>query len=277
MVTPTAKDKMLWRLVLVGGHTRSIGKTQLVCDVIRAFPHTEWIAGKITQYGHGVCARNGENCDCAPTEHVCALDWETQADTGTDSARFLEAGAKRSFWLRTKQGYLAEGLPLLRQALEEVASGEWRAASEAAGGVATSDQESEAGYLISDIRYQNEKREGDQRSAISDQEPVRSDLALIVESNSLMQFVRPSLYFAVIDPLKEDFKESAQMALDRAHALVLRGQLGGDEPPAPLWMRLPAQLMKEKPSVLQREGEALPAPLWELVHRMLEAPPSTRF
>jgi hypothetical protein len=242
MATTTVKEKSLWRMVVVGGHTRSIGKTQLVCDVIRAFPRVEWIAGKITQYGHGVCATNGENCDCAPTEHVCALDWETRADTGTDSARFLAAGAKRSFWLRTKQGYLAEGLPLLREELEQVVSGK-----------------------------------GHQRSAIGDQESVRGDLAIIVESNSLMQFVRPSLYFAVIDPLKEDFKESAQLALDRAQALVLRGEVGGDAPPAPLWMKLPAQLMKEKPSVLQREGEELPTPLWELVHRMLEEPPGTRF
>src|SRR5260370_37391215 len=113
MAIAKGKEGTLWRLVVVGGHTRSIGKTQLVCDIITAFPKTEWIAGKITQYGHGVCAQNGENCDCAPEEHVCALDWETNAETGTDSARFLAADAKRSICLRTKQGYLAEGLPLL--------------------------------------------------------------------------------------------------------------------------------------------------------------------
>jgi hypothetical protein len=196
----------------------------LVCDIIAAFPKTEWIAGKLTQYGHGVCAQNGENCDCAPEEHVCALDWETRADTGTDSARFLAAGAKRSFWLRTKQGYLAEGLPLLREALNKAAS-----------------------------------EEGKSR-------------AVILESNSLMQFVKPSLYFAVIDPQREDFKESAQIALDRAHALVLRGDVGGDKPPAPLWMKLPSKLLQEKPSVLQREGQPLPGPLEVLVHRMLDAP-----
>jgi len=221
-----AKEGTLWRLVVVGGHTRSIGKTQLVCDIIATFPKAEWIAGKITQYGHGVCAQNGENCDCAPEEHVCALDWETKADTGTDSARFLAAGAKRSFWLRTKQGYLAEGLPLLRDALREIS---WKADS------------------------------GETR-------------AVILESNSLMQFVKPSLYFAVIDPLRDDFKESAQIALDRAHALVLRGEVGGDGPPASLWMKLPRKLLQEKPSVLQREGQPLPGPLEVLVHRMLDAP-----
>jgi hypothetical protein len=224
MIGTQEKAKTLWRLVVVGGHTRSIGKTQLVCDIIAAFPKTEWIAGKITQYGHGVCAQNGHDCDCAPEEHVCALTWEEHSDTGTDSARFLAAGAKRAFWLRTKQGYLAEGLPLLRDALKGIAA--------EPGGEA--------------------------------------NRAVILESNSLMQFVKPSLYFAVIDPLKDDFKESAQIALDRAHALVLRGEIGGDGPPAALWMKLPTKILQEKPSVLQREGEALPVPLEVLVHRMLD-------
>jgi hypothetical protein len=226
----TAREKALWRVIVVGGHTRSIGKTQLVCDIIAAFPRIEWTAGKITQYGHGVCAQNGENCDCAPDDHVCAIDWETRSDTGTDSARFLAAGAKRSFWLRTKQGYLAEGLPLLRAALDQAAA---------------------------------------------HAEPGR-ETAAIVESNSLMHFVKPSLYFAVIDPSREDFKESAQFALDRAQALVLRSTVDGDEPPAPLWMKLPAKLLQERPSVLQREGEPLPEPLWALVHRMAENKPEVR-
>src|SRR6266851_4018029 len=156
---------MRWQVIVVGGHTRSIGKTQLVCDLIAAFPNENWIAGKITQYGHGVCAQNGENCDCAPDEHACAIDWETRADTGTDSSRFLAAGARRSFWLRTKQGFLAEGLPLLRAALL---------------------QASETG--------------------------APGPPPVIVESNSLLQFLKPSLYFAVVDPAKEDFKDSARAA-----------------------------------------------------------------
>jgi hypothetical protein len=219
------KSAAQWRVVVVGGHTRSIGKTQLVCDVIAAFPQVNWIAGKITQYGHGVCAQNGENCDCAPDEHVCAIHWETRADTGTDSARFLAAGARRSFWLRTKQGFLAEGLPLLRKALEQTV---------------------EAG--------------------VAELPPV------IVESNSLLQFLKPSLYFAVIDPAKEDFKDSARAALDRADALVLRGSADVLTAAGPSWIKLPARLLKEKPSVAQREGDPLPEPLHVLVQRLLEGP-----
>ncbi len=215
-----------WRLIVIGGHTRSIGKTQLVCDVIAAFPPANWIAGKITQYGHGVCAQNGENCDCAPDEHVCAINWEVQADTGTDSARFLAAGARRSFWLRTKQGFLAEGLPLLRAALQETLA-----------------------------------------DANGDLPP------LIVESNSLLQFLKPSLYFSVVDPAKEDFKDSARVALDRADALVLRGSSDSFPSMEPAWMKLPSRLLREKPSVSQGEGEPLPEPLRVLVRRMLEGPP----
>ncbi len=216
-----------WRVIIVGGHTRSIGKTQLVCDVIAAFPYANWIAGKITQYGHGVCAQNGEDCDCAPNEHVCALDWEVHSDTGTDSARFLAAGARRSFWLRTKQGFLAEGLPLLRAALEQARVVSYGALP-----------------------------------------PV------VLESNSLLQFLKPSLYFAVVDPAKEDFKDSARAVLDRADALVVRGSPDAFAPTAPSWTKLPSRLLREKPSVSQKEGEPLPEPLQVLVHRMLEAPAS---
>jgi hypothetical protein len=214
-----------WRVVVVGGHTRSIGKTQLVCDVIAAFPEASWIAGKITQYGHGVCAQNGANCDCAPTEHACALDWETHSDTGTDSARFLAAGARRSFWLRTKQGFLAEGLPLLRTALRQI---------------------------------------GGEGSA--------ETIPLIVESNSLLQFVKPSLYLAVVDPAKEDFKDSARVALDRADALILRGSPDSFPAASPAWTQLPSRLLREKPSFSQQEGEPLPQPLRVLVQRVLESP-----
>jgi hypothetical protein len=215
-----------WRVIVVGGHTRSIGKTQLVCDLIGAFPKANWIAGKITQYGHGVCAQNGKNCDCAPDEHICAISWEALPRSGTDSARFLAAGAKRSFWLRTKQGFLAEGLPLMRDALNQTLS-----------------------------------------------ETDEDRPSLILESNSLLQFLKPSLYFAVIDPAREDFKDSARVALDRADALVLRGSM--DTPvAAPSWIKLPANLLRTKPSVTQREGHPLPEPLQVLVERALRSEPS---
>jgi len=105
------------RYLVVGGHTRSIGKTALVVDLIRAFPGAEWTAVKITQYGHGVCSEHGEPCDCASATHPAILDEERDRSGQTDTSRFLVAGARRSLWLRTRQGDLAEGMPLLREAL----------------------------------------------------------------------------------------------------------------------------------------------------------------
>jgi hypothetical protein len=95
---------------------------------------------------------------------------------------------------------------------------------------------------------------------------------LIVESNSLLQFLRPSLYIVVLDPAKEDFKDSARSALDRADALVFRSSSEPLPEATPAWTKLPARLLKEKPSVIQREGEPLPEPLHVLVQRALEAP-----
>jgi hypothetical protein len=212
-----------WRVIVVGGHTRSIGKTQLVCDLIEAMPEAQWIAGKITQYGHGVCAQNGHDCDCAPDEHVCAISWEKDASTSTDSARFLAAGARRSFWLRTKQGFLAEGMPLLREALAKCDAG----TGAEAGGAAN----------------------------------------LILESNTLLQFLKPSLYFVVLDPTKDDFKDSAKLQLDRASAFVLRHSLAEAQAArrAAGWSGVSAQLVNSRPSYLQREGEPLPAALAEAV------------
>ena len=103
-------------------------------------------------------------------------------------------------------------------------------------------------------------------------EAGQESLPLILESNSLLQFLKPSLYFAVIDPAREDFKDSARIALDRADALVLRGSM--DAPAAPSWIKLPANLLRTKPSVSQREGEPLPEPLHVLIERALQAPPS---
>lgn len=208
-----------YRLIVVGGHTRSIGKTQLVCDLISALPEANFIAGKITQYGHGVCAQNGEHCGCAPDEHASAFSWEESATSGTDSARFLAAGAQRAFWLRTKQGFLAEGLPVLRESLNSLAA-----------------------------------------------ESAEGPLKVIVESNSLLQFLKPSLYLAVLDPRREDFKPSAKTALDRADAFVLRGDLAVA---AAAWPQVSAKLFHARPAFLQKEGEPLPPPLLSLVRDSL--------
>jgi len=153
-------------LVVVGGHTRDIGKTSVVAGLIHALPQKNWTAMKITQFGHGVCSVSGASCDCclAP-EHSYAIAQEPQPGP-SDTGRFLAAGARQSYWVRTAGGQLACALPAIRKVL---------AASE----------------------------------------------NLIVESNSILEFLEPALYLVVLDFAKADFKSSSRRFLNRAGACVV--------------------------------------------------------
>jgi len=159
-------------LVVVGGHSRSVGKTSVVAGLIAELREFDWTAVKITQYGHGVCSANGEACDCATADHAWAISEERDRSGESDTSRFLVAGAVQSLWVRTEQGRLAEAMPTLRQRLEG-------------------------------------KRN------------------VIIESNSVLKFLRPDLYLTVLDPSTADFKNSAREFLDRASAVILHETADG--------------------------------------------------
>jgi len=160
-------------LVVIGGHSRNVGKTSVVTGLIAALPQYHWTAFKITQYGHGICLRNGESCHCATDDHSWAISEENDRSGESDTSRFLVAGAVRAWWVRTEQGRLAEAMPTIRGKL---------AASE----------------------------------------------NVILESNSILKFVRPDLYLTVLDPATADFKRSAQEFLDLADAVILHGPRDND-------------------------------------------------
>jgi hypothetical protein len=153
-------------LVIIGGHSRSVGKTSVVAGLISALPEFEWTAAKITQYGHGICSANGEACDCATGDHSWAITEERDRMGESDTSRFLAAGAARVFWVRTEQGRLAEAMPTLRDRLKSARN-------------------------------------------------------MIIESNSILKFLRPNLYLTILNPATADFKKSAQEFLDRADAVIL--------------------------------------------------------
>jgi hypothetical protein len=106
-------------IVVIGGHSRSVGKTSVVAGLIAALREWEWTAVKITQYGHGVCSADGAPCDCATADHAWAISEERNRDGESDTSRFLVAGAARALWVRTEQGRLAEAMPALRKRLEQ--------------------------------------------------------------------------------------------------------------------------------------------------------------
>ncbi len=105
------------KMVVVGGNSRDIGKTSVVAGLIRALRHHHWTAIKLTQYGHGVCSNDGEECGCEPQEHPFAIDEETDTSGRTDTSRFLLAGARRALWVRVRWGMLDSLIPTLQQAI----------------------------------------------------------------------------------------------------------------------------------------------------------------
>jgi hypothetical protein len=69
-------------VIVVGGSSKGAGKTALMCGLLVALPEFAWTAVKITTHAHG------------KPESV----WEeTESGQGTDTARFLAAGARRAF------------------------------------------------------------------------------------------------------------------------------------------------------------------------------------
>ena len=104
-------------LVVVGGHSRNIGKTSVMASIISMTAGKQWAAVKITQFGHGKCAAGGD-CECAGTDHIYSITEETSVSP-KDSGRYLEAGAAKAYWLRTRQGNLGHALPALKKILAE--------------------------------------------------------------------------------------------------------------------------------------------------------------
>jgi molybdopterin-guanine dinucleotide biosynthesis protein len=104
-------------IVVVGGQTRNIGKTAVVAGLIARLPEFRWTAFKITQYGHGFCTADGKPCQCQSEDACVAVSIEHDAGSGTDTSRFLAAGAMRSVWVRTRVGQLAEAMPRIREEL----------------------------------------------------------------------------------------------------------------------------------------------------------------
>ena len=201
------------KLVVVGGHSRNIGKTAVAAAVIAATRELGWTALKLTQYGHKICSNDGATCECAVEDpiHPFAITREESFDGRTDTSRFLVAGAKESYWVRTPQGRLAEALPEIRR-------------------------------LIADRPY------------------------VIMESNSVLRFLQPDLYLAVLDWNTADFKSSARHSLDRADVFILLEPRRAH----PAWKNVPLSLIERRPVYRVRPPNYFPPELLPLLRSKLE-------
>lgn len=144
--------------IVIGGQSRKVGKTGVVVGLITALRDLHWTALKVSQHGHAIEVRK-----------------EADRSGGTDTSRFLVAGADHAWWIGTEEGKLAEAMPRIRE-------------------------------ILASAKY------------------------AIIESNSILQFLRPDLYITVLDPAAADFKASAQQFLDSADAILLHARTNGKAP-----------------------------------------------
>jgi hypothetical protein len=199
-------------LVVIGGHSRRVGKTSVVTGLIAALPELAWTAVKITQHGHDICSANGAPCDRAAAAHSWAISEERDRSGESDTSRFLVAGARRALWVRTEQGRLAEAMPELRKRIADAAN-------------------------------------------------------VIIESNSVLKFLRPDLYLTVLDPATADFKNSAREFLDRADAVILHDRANSRE-----WQAVSLKPVAERPLFRITPPEYVTPVMVEFVRSSLAAP-----
>jgi hypothetical protein len=201
-------------IVVIGGHSRSVGKTSVVAGLIAALPEFHWTALKITQFGHGICSADGKPCDCATTDdHFKAISDEKDLSGESDTSRFLVAGAARSVWVRTRQGMLGEAMPDIQRRI---------------------------------VGAEN----------------------VIMESNSIMGYLRPDLYLTVLDAGQEDFKVSANEFLDCADAVIFHHH---QTDAAPKWKGVSIDRVAGKPSFLIQPPPYVTPEIVEFVRGKLNA------
>jgi hypothetical protein len=172
-------------IVVVGGHSRKVGKTSVVSALIRDLSGYHWTAIKISPHAHGPAAGYGRDSiimeeSAFPYRFARWLHCGWVAPKpASDTSRFLAAGSSRA-------------------------------------------------VLVS-------PREGDLSSAVEQLSPIiRASSFTIIESNSILRFLKPDFCLLVLKTDIEEFKDSAREMLARADAALIV-DCGGSPP---VWREL---------------------------------------
>jgi len=146
-------------ILVVGAHSRNIGKTSLACAIMRATSQLDWTAIKISSNRSG------------PADAPC---WsrETIVSGQNDTGRYLSAGARSARWLRATNEQLPAALPLLLSVIQSAPN-------------------------------------------------------VLIESNRIVDLLRPDCYLLALDLSVEDFKDSAHRLAPQADGLVFVDRGGG--------------------------------------------------
>jgi molybdopterin-guanine dinucleotide biosynthesis protein len=95
----------------VGGFTSNVGKTTLVCELLKAFPG--WEAIKVSRGHYRSCGKDPKACCVSPLlgdEPVVRSGWDATYQHGKDTARYWDAGASNVHWLIATDNQIETGI-----------------------------------------------------------------------------------------------------------------------------------------------------------------------
>jgi len=99
------------RVVAVSGFSSNVGKTTLVCELLRALPG--WEAIKLTRGHYRSCGRDPAGCcvsDLLRDEPVVRSGRQANYQVGKDTGRFWDAGASNVHWVIVKDDQVEKGI-----------------------------------------------------------------------------------------------------------------------------------------------------------------------
>jgi len=105
-------------IVAVSGFSSEVGKTTLMCDLLRAFP--TWEAIKVTRGHYRSCGKDPQACcvsDLLGNEPVIRSGREQNYSPGKDTGRYWDAGAANVHWVIVTDEQVESGI---KQAVQRV-------------------------------------------------------------------------------------------------------------------------------------------------------------
>ncbi len=107
-------------IVAVSGFSSEVGKTTLMCDLVRAFPG--WEAIKVTRGHYRSCGKDPDACcvsDLLSDVPVIRSGREQNYALGKDTGRYWDAGATNVHWVIVTDAQVEQGI---KEALSRVAA-----------------------------------------------------------------------------------------------------------------------------------------------------------
>jgi hypothetical protein len=105
-------------IVAISGFSSEVGKTTLMCDLLRAFP--DWEAIKVTRGHYRSCGKDPDACcvsDLLSDEPLIRSGREDNYAPGKDTGRYWDAGATNVHWVIATDDQVEAGIS---QAIERV-------------------------------------------------------------------------------------------------------------------------------------------------------------